>query len=178
MPHSRPRVIFRIKLRQCNVADHVLFENLAHVWRHLGRQPTGRDLSPQDGLSQFSDWRYKARFGSWNETLIAFQVYIDGGRSKRPIPAKPRATRKPRRSLSWRKRAQVLLRDHSRCRLCGATPASDPAIKLHVDHIVPVSKGGASSLANLQTLCEQCNLGKSNVVVARAGRRRSSRSRT
>lgn len=57
-------------------------------------------------------------------------------------------------------RAQVLVRDGSRCRMCGRS-VSD-GVKLHVDHVIPVSKGGLTEPANLQTLCEDCNLGKSN----------------
>ena len=57
-------------------------------------------------------------------------------------------------------RARILTRDGSRCRMCGISP-NEGAI-LHIDHIVPVSKGGLSGEANLQTLCESCNLGKSN----------------
>ena len=34
--------------------------------------------------------------------------------------------------------------------------------KLHVDHIVPVWRGGKSVMGNLQTLCEVCNCGKGN----------------
>jgi ATP adenylyltransferase len=55
-------------------------------------------------------------------------------------------------------RYQVLKRDR-RCLLCGATAKDKP---LHVDHIVPRSKGGATSLDNLQTLCFECNGGKNN----------------
>ena len=35
-------------------------------------------------------------------------------------------------------------------------------VKLHVDHIKPVSRGGKSVLNNLQTICEDCNCGKGN----------------
>jgi len=45
------------------------------------------------------------------------------------------------------------------CGLCGREP---PEVKLHVDHIVPLSKGGTNNIANLQTLCSDCNLGKGN----------------
>lgn len=55
-------------------------------------------------------------------------------------------------------RYQVLNRDHHRCVICGAS-AKD-GVKLHVDHIIPVSKGGKTELSNLRTLCERCNLGK------------------
>jgi 5-methylcytosine-specific restriction endonuclease McrA len=35
-------------------------------------------------------------------------------------------------------------------------------VKLEVDHIKPISKGGKTVLNNLQTLCMDCNRGKSN----------------
>jgi len=54
-------------------------------------------------------------------------------------------------------RAKVLTRDNHRCRWCGAT-ATDA--RLHVDHIVPLSRGGMTEERNLQVLCEQCNIGK------------------
>ena len=59
-------------------------------------------------------------------------------------------------------RYDVLRRDGFRCVLCGMS-AKDGAI-LHVDHIVPVSKGGKSTMNNLRTLCEKCNMGKSNKI--------------
>lgn len=57
-------------------------------------------------------------------------------------------------------RYDVLKRDNFSCKICGAT--SREGAKLHVDHIIPVSKGGKTEMNNLQTLCERCNLGKSN----------------
>lgn len=45
------------------------------------------------------------------------------------------------------------------CTQCGKEP---PEIKLHVDHIVPASLGGRSKRHNIQFLCEDCNLRKSN----------------
>jgi 5-methylcytosine-specific restriction endonuclease McrA len=57
----------------------------------------------------------------------------------------------------------VLQRDRFTCCACGASPALTPSIELHVDHIVPWSKGGETVLGNLQTLCSVCNLGKSNL---------------
>ena len=57
-------------------------------------------------------------------------------------------------------RYDIMKRDAFKCVLCGAS-ANDGS-RLHVDHIVPVSRGGKTEMANLRTLCEQCNLGKSN----------------
>ena len=59
-------------------------------------------------------------------------------------------------------RYDVLRRDGFKCVLCGMS-SSDGAI-LHVDHIIPVSKGGKTVMSNLRTLCERCNLGKSNKI--------------
>ena len=61
-----------------------------------------------------------------------------------------------RASIRW----QVFERDDFRCVACGAT-ALDGAI-LHVDHILPRSKGGTDTMENFQTLCQTCNIGKSN----------------
>ena len=58
-------------------------------------------------------------------------------------------------------RAEVLLRDGARCRRCRT------AVNLEIDHIVPVSKGGRTEEANLQTLCRRCNRRKWKKLVAR-----------
>lgn len=61
-------------------------------------------------------------------------------------------------SLRW----QILELDNHKCRVCNAS--SNDGVKLHVDHIIPISKGGTSDISNLQTLCETCNLGKSDRI--------------
>ena len=58
-------------------------------------------------------------------------------------------------------RYDVLKRDR-KCVLCGAAPEVDSAVRLHIDHIIPRSKGGSNDIGNLQVLCAECNLGKSN----------------
>ncbi len=55
-------------------------------------------------------------------------------------------------------RYDIMRRDGFRCVLCGRT-ARD-GVKLHVDHIKPVSKGGKTVSSNLRTLCDACNFGK------------------
>lgn len=66
--------------------------------------------------------------------------------------------RQERAKLTDKLRYQVLKRDHYRCVICGRS-AKD-GVKLHVDHIKPVSRGGKTTLSNLRTLCSDCNLGK------------------
>jgi len=61
-----------------------------------------------------------------------------------------------RAGIRW----QVFERDDFKCVACGSS-AIDGAI-LHVDHIIPRSKGGKDVMENYQTLCHKCNIGKSN----------------
>ena len=57
-------------------------------------------------------------------------------------------------------RYDIMKRDNFRCQLCGSTAAD--GVKLHVDHIQPVAKGGKTTPGNLRTLCDRCNMGKSD----------------
>jgi hypothetical protein len=66
-------------------------------------------------------------------------------------------------SREWRELRYRVFKEHGgKCGLCGRT-AKDGAV-LHVDHIKPRSKHPELELVfeNLQILCEDCNLGKSN----------------
>lgn len=59
-------------------------------------------------------------------------------------------------------REHIKKRDSYTCNYCGVALSDEPHLLLEVDHIVPVSKGGTSTEANLQTLCWRCNRAKSN----------------
>ena len=58
----------------------------------------------------------------------------------------------------------ILERDNYTCQFCGNSIRREPNLLLEVDHITPVSKGGASIPGNLQTLCWKCNRSKSNRI--------------
>ena len=66
-----------------------------------------------------------------------------------------------RKILTPSLRYDILKRDNFKCVICGRTPKKD-GVTLHVDHIIPVSKGGKTVPENLRTLCSICNLGKSD----------------
>src|SRR4030065_254306 len=56
-------------------------------------------------------------------------------------------------------------RDECTCKYCGRSPMKDKNVILHIDHKIPKKKGGTDDLNNLITSCEQCNLGKSDLLL-------------
>lgn len=86
--------------------------------------------------------------GDWNQLL----EYL------RDQPIKISRTKS---KSTLRFRHKVFIRDNYKCVECGA---SNKETVLHIDHIIPKSKGGSNSLSNLQTLCKDCNIGKSDTI--------------
>ena len=74
--------------------------------------------------------------------LVGHPIGASGDRV-RPVRVRPRIPAALRR--------QVLARDGYVCQECGATE------ELEMDHIIPVSRGGATTLENLQVMCHDCN---------------------
>lgn len=70
------------------------------------------------------------------------------------------------KSDKWLKlRFEAFLLHGTKCQCCGARTKTNNDVVLHVDHIKPRSKYPelAFSLSNLQILCADCNIGKSNL---------------
>jgi 5-methylcytosine-specific restriction endonuclease McrA len=147
---------------EVNYSDAVLFENIMRLWEHCGRQPRRAELAKPP--STISQGPYRRRFRSWVEALKQFVDYANASDAQQPEQIAMTAGNRIPRDPSLRLRFFVLKRDDFRCRACGASPATKPGLHLHVDHIEPRSRGGMSIAENLQTLCEPCNLGKSNVL--------------
>jgi hypothetical protein len=147
---------------EVNISDERLFENILILWQHYGRQPVRAELAmPPSTISQGA---YRRRFSSWVHALECFVEYANASESVAPNRVESfQASRSTARDPSLRLRFKVVLRDNFSCRHCGASPAKQPGVELHIDHVLPWSKGGESTLENLQTLCLRCNLGKSNL---------------
>ena len=137
---------------EMNVSEEELFSNLEELWLHFGRQPRYHEVVKP--LSRFSN-------GTYTKALEAFVAVMDG--EVREAKQSNAGSQNPR-SINYRMRFKVLQRDGYRCCMCGASPAKDPSVVLHIDHKIPVSKGGSCQIDNLQTLCSKCNLGKSNLA--------------
>lgn len=109
---------------------------------------------------------YKAKFGITEELTQTQCAAILSRKSGRKVTKKTK--RKQRKeetfyeSREWRELRYEALKKYGRqCLCCGGKP---PEVQLHVDHIKPRSKYPELELDinNLQIMCKDCNLGKSN----------------
>ena len=151
--------------RRYRISDEELFQNLERLWEQLGRQPYISECAPP--LSQFGPDPYKRRFGTWQKALRAFAELADSGAVEiEPCSAVSVAqgiSRRTPRQPSWRLRFLVMRRDNFKCVKCGRSPSTNAGLILHLDHIIPWSKGGETVESNLQTLCDKCNIGKGDL---------------
>ena len=67
-----------------------------------------------------------------------------------------------RAKVTNRIRFMVYKRDGYRCQMCGRHSNSS---RLEIDHIYPISKGGKTTIKNLQTLCHECNQAKGSSII-------------
>src|SRR5690606_16206547 len=72
----------------------------------------------------------------------------------KPVPPERKPTLK-KTPIPKGLRRQVYERDYYECRYCGARRG------LTIDHVVPESRGGKTTLENLVTCCKSCNSRKS-----------------
>lgn len=157
------------------LSEKELYEEIERIWILLGRQPTYTDM--RNGISNYSPHTFEHRFGTWRGALEAFVKYInnendESNEVEEPIvnvpniPPNKKASQEhtTNRNINLRLRFLVMKKDNFKCCMCGASPAKDPSVELHIDHIIPWSKGGETTIDNLQTLCSKCNLGKSNLT--------------
>ncbi|MCM1121865.1 MAG: HNH endonuclease [Eubacterium sp.] len=163
------------------IDDEVLLKEIERIWIKLGRQPTTTDM--KSGIANYSLHAYAEHFGGWRGALQAFIQYIENTNANDDVLVDNapfddlnnidkdivfhKTTEDFRhmtsRDVNYRLRFKVMQRDNFKCCICGNSPAKNPDIELHVDHIIPWSKGGETVLENLQTLCSVCNLGKSDL---------------
>lgn len=146
-------------------SDYQLFENLENVWISLGKQPTRRDMDKI--ISKISSGPYTDRFKGWYNALEQFIKFVDNNginfKEKDKSPINYIDEHITKRDINLRLRFKVMKRDNFKCCICGASPSKDPNVELHIDHIIPWSKGGETLENNLQTLCSKCNFGKSDL---------------
>lgn len=167
---------FKITTRRSSYSDKELFEEMERIWVKIGHQPSKDEWHSADYKISYDT--YPRHFDSWQNACLKFIEYKSGHailaepseiqsknekveENKYGINLEPQKTRCTR-TISLSIRVKVLARDKFKCVFCGKSPAINVGTLLHIDHVVPFSKGGTNTIDNLQTLCEECNLGKSN----------------
>lgn len=176
------------------ITEQQCFDEIERIWILLGRQPTNTDIikrgisiySIDTFKRRFGGWRKALEAfvkyinssdnldsatnkehnnpGVLNECIENVQTNDKEIINKKNISNSVENKHKTSRNINTRLRFKVLQRDNFKCCACGASPAKDPSVVLHVDHIVPWAKGGETVIENLQTLCSKCNLGKSDML--------------
>lgn len=148
-------------------ADEQCLENLAVVWTHYGRQPRFREMNRQPSVVGSS--AYLIRWKTWRNSLKAFvdwansddtSVIHNETSTAEAVPVPIIRSEEDCRDVRPGLRFRIFMRDRFRCLSCGRSPATHLNVELHADHIVSVYDGGRTVYDNLQTLCQDCNLGK------------------
>jgi 5-methylcytosine-specific restriction endonuclease McrA len=117
-------------------------------------------------MSIYSD---VAQSFAWTPSKVAANSPLPKPRSKSRLDAWLKNKRKKtgprkRKAISNGKRFNIFNRDNFRCTYCGRSSSED-GVKLEVDHIIPVAKGGKNTEENLTTACYECNRGKNTKLL-------------
>lgn len=59
-------------------------------------------------------------------------------------------------------KAQVALLHNGKCAICSTI--NNQKGQMHIDHIIPISRGGGDEIENLQLLCKKCNDTKGSLL--------------
>ena len=120
--------------------------------------PNGKSITYQCNHCKKKMWASAATkeaeqiINLWNKSKkLGFSLIIQFSTPETIMPYE-QTTREP---IPENVRSKVWRRDRGRCVQCGSKE------NLQFDHIIPVSKGGTTTVANLQLLCKTCNLKKS-----------------
>ncbi len=158
-----------------------LFDEMERIWIKVGHHPSRNEWEAAG--AKISHDTYDRYFKSWQNACLQFIEYKSSGavttdidlpkgeisqttnEAGEHLKSNYKVKIENVRTISLSLRLKVLNRDSFRCVFCGKSPATDLGTKLHIDHIIPFSKGGKSGVENLQTLCFACNIGKSDSLV-------------
>src|SRR3954454_10401645 len=144
---DRPTLVLNRNWQPVNVAT--VARSLAMLWSE-----TAHAVDPDDfRLYSWSDWAKLApREG---------EPFIRTLTSRLRVPEVVTLTRydRTRESLVPFSRRNLFKRDHNACQYCGVRPGSE---ELTIDHVIPRSRGGASTWENCVLACVECNARKAN----------------
>lgn len=123
-------------LRRLGLADPLTVPYPRYIFRY--ESPAGRSVRWTEVAIDH------ARIDEMIERVGCRVAYLRTGRGQRSL-------------MTAQLREAIKRRDGYCCQNCGLSIWDEAHLLLEIDHIIPVSRGGQSVPANLQTLCWQCN---------------------
>jgi 5-methylcytosine-specific restriction endonuclease McrA len=155
---------FREQNRKGHARGSAKFAAKAREWKreHPERNRELKRLSAQRHPEET-----RARLLRWRESTPDYRASIRAWEAAHPEEAKASRTVAKARFRSRLREAvgdftvaewlELRARYGNRCLACGR---SEPEILLTPDHVVPLGRGGANDISNIQLLCLPCNLRK------------------
>jgi hypothetical protein len=130
-----------------------LIEIMRSICEENGMHPS--EIRKQDMVR----WRLEAALvGLYGGSVAVPRKLAATGIPKPQKTVERQQNRKGSRSLTNAMMEEVWARDEGKCVECGAMQ------DIEFDHMVPFSKGGATSVDNLRLLCRPCNRSRGNRI--------------
>jgi hypothetical protein len=175
-------------VRRSSYTREELFDEMQRLWEYLGRQPTFGEM---EKLGKITPVIYHRKFKGWTNAVHAFchdrnsdsalavlppnpeeapqaiesknEEVVDHSPASAADPLPIIVVHATARGVPPKLRFRVFLRDNFICQACGRSPKEHPGLVIEADHKTAWTNGGETVLENLQTLCSECNRGKSNL---------------
>lgn len=134
--------------------------SLRNVNEHNKKNYKGYSEGKIEGVCDYCNKKYSKK--AYNQMFCSEECRLKNYEELMNFKRQPEE-----KDIPWLKlRFAVYSRDNFTCQYCGRNVKED-AIKLNIEHIIPVSKGGDFLLNNLTTSCEDCNYGKGCVLLTK-----------
>jgi hypothetical protein len=129
-------------------------------------KPTEQILELRKNINKVSEElllkQWEASIKNDEEYLFRFNLQIEFLNRLKPIYEKYRYIKFGRPPIPMTTKLQILKKSNFKCVLCNADLMEKEP---HIDHIIPLYKGGGSETSNLQALCWECNLKKGTKIL-------------
>jgi len=136
------------------------------VHKVLFAQPTEDILQLRKQINKQSEElllkRWEFSISEDEEVIYRLNLQIEFLNRLKPIYEKYRYIKFGRPPVPMTTKLQILKKSNFKCVLCNADLMEKEP---HIDHIIPLFKGGGSETSNLQALCWECNLKKGTKIL-------------
>lgn len=175
-----PIVIFQNHYHDVQVWESKIEENISKSLLKKWRKKQYQKIKDDEHMFTFLFTRKQTRYRQKNYRKTSYKVVIEVKRVKFnyeqiverygqlseidfSCTLNEYHSKNQRRLMTKELKDKIKERDDYTCQICGKYMPDE--VGLHIDHIIPISKGGKSIPSNLQVLCSKCNGSKSNKLL-------------